>query len=53
MKGVGQSLLYVLTASGAFVGDLGGGAIIRDNVGGAGGWRCQCEVLNAVQLAAN
>jgi MFS family permease len=39
MKGVAQALLYCLTAAGGFVGDLGGGATVKANLGGAGGWR--------------
>jgi hypothetical protein len=39
--GLGQSVLYILTAMGGGFGCLLGGYIVNNNVGDKGGWRCR------------
>jgi hypothetical protein len=41
MRGLAQATLYSILGCAAVVNNTAGGAFIRDNVGGRGGWRCK------------
>lgn len=45
-------MLYCLTALGGVLGDIAGGVAIRDNAGGAGGWRWNLYVAGIGHVAA-